>query len=207
MVLINVIICETLMLHCCFIDDSLMTLWRNIYETVKILMQTLKIINVFNVLFCETSMFHWWFVDESSMKHWWFRWKHWRSLMITKSVIPKRRCVMSLMIHVSLSFISQIEQKFCIRPTFKSFKVSGIREKIGGDWKVIVLPPEKESTFFYFNFSECPIFSKPGASNWFEILAEILPLWKHFSTEAVTQRKNNGFHTKKRHSNSVLPQK
>ena len=80
-----VLIFETLMFHFCFIDDSLMFLWRNIDETAKISMKTLKIINVFNGLIWETAMFHWWFVDESSGKHWWFRWKHWKSFMITNS--------------------------------------------------------------------------------------------------------------------------
>ena len=80
----KVLISESLTFFCCFIDASLMILWRNIDEATKIPVQTLKIIIVFTVLICETLMPHWWFVAEYLRKHWWNPWKQWRSLLITK---------------------------------------------------------------------------------------------------------------------------
>ena len=48
---------ESLMFHCCFIDDSLMILWRTVDDTTKICMQTLKIIEVSNVIFIRSLVF------------------------------------------------------------------------------------------------------------------------------------------------------
>ena len=65
----------------------------NINKTLIILMQTIRIIKVHNVLISETSMFPFlnsFFVDDSLKKNrcnveekLTFRWKHWRSLIIT----------------------------------------------------------------------------------------------------------------------------
>ena len=48
---------ESLMFDCSFSDDSLMTFWRNIDDTTKIWMQTLKIIEACNVIIIRTLIF------------------------------------------------------------------------------------------------------------------------------------------------------
>ena len=66
-----VVISETLVFQCSFSDDSLRTLWRNIDDTTKIWMQTIKIIEIFEFLTIRTLMFfaawliiRWWSYEE-----------------------------------------------------------------------------------------------------------------------------------------------
>ena len=64
------LICETLIFHCCFIDVSLMLLWGNIDETAMIWMQTLKIIFFANLWKFDISQLpHWWYFDENLMNN------------------------------------------------------------------------------------------------------------------------------------------
>ena len=59
--------------HWCFIAArrwSLMTLWRDIIETMTILMETFLIFIVFVVLNSEPLMFHCFFILDSLMTHW-----------------------------------------------------------------------------------------------------------------------------------------
>ena len=68
-----VVISETLMFHCCFVDDSLMTLWGDIIETLIIAMEAFLIFIVIVVLFCEPLMFHCFSIfsiDESLITPW-----------------------------------------------------------------------------------------------------------------------------------------
>ena len=65
-----VVISETWMFHCCFLDDSLMTLWGDIFETLKISMEAFLIFIVIAVLFCVSLMYHYCFLDESLMMLW-----------------------------------------------------------------------------------------------------------------------------------------
>ena len=55
-IIFNKLIFESLMFHCCFIDDSVMILWRKIHGTLMISMEKLKIINVYTVFYSKTSM-------------------------------------------------------------------------------------------------------------------------------------------------------
>ena len=66
-----VVISETLKFQCSFSDDSLRTHWRNIDDTTKIWMQTIKIIEVYKFLTIRTLMFfaawliiRWWSYEE-----------------------------------------------------------------------------------------------------------------------------------------------
>ena len=61
---------ESLMFHCFFIDDSLMTPWKNIDDPRKIWMQTLKIIEVSNVIIIRTLMVLCCLIDGSLMILW-----------------------------------------------------------------------------------------------------------------------------------------
>ena len=61
---------ESLMFHCFFIDDSLMTLWRNIDVTAKISMQALLIFMVFFDLISKTLMLPCCFIVGSLMILW-----------------------------------------------------------------------------------------------------------------------------------------
>ena len=70
-IVIVVFFSESLLFHCFFIDEWLMTLWRNIDGTTKISMQTLKIIEVSNVLIIRTLMFLCCLIDYSLMILWW----------------------------------------------------------------------------------------------------------------------------------------
>ena len=58
---------KTLMLPCCFIIGSLMILWRDIFETLIISMETFLICIVSSVLTSESFMFHCFFIDDSLM--------------------------------------------------------------------------------------------------------------------------------------------
>ena len=58
------VIHETLMFQCCFVDDSLMTLWRDLFETLICSMETFLIFLVFVVLTSESLMFHCYFTDD-----------------------------------------------------------------------------------------------------------------------------------------------
>ena len=74
---------ETLIFHCSFSDDSLMTLWRNIDDTTKVWMQSVKIIEVYNVIiisecWCSFDAWlinRWWSYEESLIRFWGFRCK------------------------------------------------------------------------------------------------------------------------------------
>ena len=61
---------ETLMFHCSLFDNSLLTLWRVISETLIISMETFLISIVFVVLTSESMMFPCFFIDESLMNLW-----------------------------------------------------------------------------------------------------------------------------------------
>ena len=61
---------ESLMFQCWTIDESLMSLRRNIDVTAKISLQTVMITNVFLNLISETSLFSCCFVDDSLMIIW-----------------------------------------------------------------------------------------------------------------------------------------
>ena len=61
---------ESLMFHCCFIDESWMILRRNIDVTAKISLQTLMIKNVFPDIMSETLIFHYRFLDDSLLMLW-----------------------------------------------------------------------------------------------------------------------------------------
>ena len=75
---------ESLMFHCFFIDDYLMTPWTIIDETRKIWTQTFLINRAFNVhcfkFWCFTAAWlinrYWRFVEETLMRLWWLRRKH-----------------------------------------------------------------------------------------------------------------------------------
>ena len=61
---------ETLMFHYCFLDDSLMMLWKDIVETLKIANETFVIFFVFVVLTSESLICHCWSIGESLMILW-----------------------------------------------------------------------------------------------------------------------------------------
>ena len=65
-----VLISETLMFHCRFVDDSLMNIWRDIFEALIISMQSFFIFIVFSVLTSESFMFHCFFLKDSLMTLW-----------------------------------------------------------------------------------------------------------------------------------------
>ena len=68
------LISATLLFHSCFVDDSLTILWRDIFETLIISMETFDLycfcfVNLWNI---DVSLvLQWWFVDDSLKKHWW----------------------------------------------------------------------------------------------------------------------------------------
>ena len=66
-----VLISKTLMFPCCFVDDSLMILWRDIFETLIFSVETFLIFIVFDVLTSESFMFHRSFSDDSLMTFLW----------------------------------------------------------------------------------------------------------------------------------------
>ena len=61
------LISNTLIFPCCFVVDSLMILWRDIFETLIISMETFLICIVSSVLTSESFMFHCFFIDDSLM--------------------------------------------------------------------------------------------------------------------------------------------
>ena len=63
-------ISKTLMFPCCFVDDSLMILWRDIFEALIFSMETFLIFIVFVVLTLESLMLHCLFIDDSLMILW-----------------------------------------------------------------------------------------------------------------------------------------
>ena len=65
-----VLISETGMFHYCFLEYSLMMLWRNTVETLIISMETFLIFIVFVVLTSESLMFLCYFIDDSLMYLW-----------------------------------------------------------------------------------------------------------------------------------------
>ena len=75
---------ESMMFHCFFVDDSLMTLWRTIDDTTKIWTQSFLINKDFIVQFFNFWYFigawlidrFWWFFGETLMRLWWFRCRH-----------------------------------------------------------------------------------------------------------------------------------
>ena len=58
------------MFHCRFVDDSLTTLWKDIFGTFQIPTETLLIFFVFDVLTSESFIFHCWCIDDSLMIPW-----------------------------------------------------------------------------------------------------------------------------------------
>ena len=64
------VIPETLMFQCCFVDDSLMTLWRDLFETLICSMETFLIFLVFVVLTSESLMFHCFSIHDPLMTLW-----------------------------------------------------------------------------------------------------------------------------------------
>ena len=73
-IVIVVLFCEPLMFHCFSIfsiDESLITLWRNIDGTTTISLQTVKIIEVSNVLIIRTLMFICCLIYYSLVILWW----------------------------------------------------------------------------------------------------------------------------------------
>ena len=63
-------ISKTLMFPCCVVDDSLMIIWRDIFEALIISMETCFIFIVFVVLTSESFMFHCFFLKDSLMTLW-----------------------------------------------------------------------------------------------------------------------------------------
>ena len=62
------------MFHCSFSDDSVMTLWKNVDDTTKVWMQTLKIIEVSDVIIVRTLiplLLDWLIVDDPVKNLWW----------------------------------------------------------------------------------------------------------------------------------------
>ena len=55
---------ETSLFPCCFVDDSLMIIWRDIFEALIISMETFLIFIVFVVLTSESFMFHCFFLND-----------------------------------------------------------------------------------------------------------------------------------------------
>ena len=85
-----VLICESLIFHCCCGDISLMLLWGTTDETAMIWMQTISIFYILKVLVSEKLMFHCCFIDDSLTIFWWdidekcrFRCKHYWLVKIT----------------------------------------------------------------------------------------------------------------------------
>ena len=64
------LISATLLFHSCFVNDSLMILWRDIFEALIISMETFLIFIVFVVWTPESLMLHCLFIDESLMILW-----------------------------------------------------------------------------------------------------------------------------------------
>ena len=65
-----VVICESLIFHCCCGDVSLMLLWGKTDETAMIWMQTISIFYVLKVLVSEKLMFRCCFIDDSLTIFW-----------------------------------------------------------------------------------------------------------------------------------------
>ena len=81
------LISETLMFNCCLVDDSLMTLWGDIFEALTI---SMEIYCSLLILLCY-FLNHWCLIASSLMSRWWLfeetlmalrrlRCKRWRSL-------------------------------------------------------------------------------------------------------------------------------
>ena len=64
------LISETLMFHCCFVDDSLTIPWREVFETLTKSLENFLIFIVFLVLTSKSLMFHCFFIDDSLMTLW-----------------------------------------------------------------------------------------------------------------------------------------
>ena len=64
------LISKTLMFHCCIVDDSSMTLWKDIFQPLIISMETFLIFVVSVVLTSESLIFHFFFIDDSLMTIW-----------------------------------------------------------------------------------------------------------------------------------------
>ena len=70
MTILFVLISETLMFHCCFVDDSLMNIRRDIFEALLFSLEAFLIFIVFVVLTCDSFMFHCFFLKDSLMTLW-----------------------------------------------------------------------------------------------------------------------------------------
>ena len=64
------LISKTLMFHCCFVDDSLMNIRRDIFEALLFSLEAFLIFIVFVVLTCDSFMFHCFFLKDSLMTLW-----------------------------------------------------------------------------------------------------------------------------------------
>ena len=64
------LISETMIVNCCFVDDSLMNIRRDIFEALLFSLEAFLIFIVFVVLTCDSFMFHCFFLKDSLMTLW-----------------------------------------------------------------------------------------------------------------------------------------
>ena len=65
---------ETLMFHCCFLDDSLMNIWGHIWNIVNFdgnFFDLYCYCGVFFWIINVSLLLHWWVVDDPLKKPWW----------------------------------------------------------------------------------------------------------------------------------------
>ena len=84
-----VVISETMTFHYCFLDESLMILWRDIVEALIISKETFLIFIVFVVLTSEWLIFHCWFFDNSLMILW-------RIIEVTPKILMQTKMILKI---------------------------------------------------------------------------------------------------------------
>ena len=113
-----VLIFQTLMFHCCFLEILLMSLRRIFDETLMFSIQTPMIRNFFRVLISETFMFHYCVSDDSMM-------------ILRRGIVETARIWMRKLMIINSSFC--LSQKHC---RFSSASLMILWKDIDEQWRL-----------------------------------------------------------------------